>query len=278
MTHGSLGLSLPSGVGFWEYCEPENPGDFLCAHWGDFAKVQMKPGRDPSLCTRIEWTSSFAREIEDCYDLDPRVHWYGGSTTWTYPIENSPRDEWAYLTNGDVHENYWLLSNGAALVIDPDTPLYVSMTSNRPNRFCFIARDNTPYTKRSPLTFNYEWCAGSDIKDAHQRTMALHFDKPSGIPDEEMLVKPFWSTWAEYKEDVNQTSVLDYARRVISEGFGESSHIQIDDDWETCYGDEEWNPVKFPDPKAMVDEIREMNLRTTLWVHPFINYGEACIL
>ena len=28
---------------------------------------------------------------------------------------------------------------------------------------------------------------------------------------------------------------------------------------------------KFPDPKAMVDELHSMGFKVTLWVHPFVN-------
>lgn len=282
-------MSLPSAVGYWEHCETDGPDDYLCARWGDFATVHMRAGRDPSRCTRIEWTSTFAREIEDCYDLDPNVHWYGGGEMFTqiWPIETRPRQEGPYITAdsmadnegqfGGVLENYWLLSSGATLIIDPDTPLYFSLNSTHPNKVCFVSRDHTPYTKRSPLTMNYEWCTGTNIKDAHQFTMSTFFEKPTGIPDEEMLIRPLWSTWAEYKVDVNQSIVLDFARKVVSEGFGNSSHIEIDDHWETCYGEEVFDPAKFPNPREMVDEIKDMNMRVTMWVHPFVNYGKDLV-
>ena len=34
--------------------------------------------------------------------------------------------------------------------------------------------------------------------------------------------------------DVNQSLVLDLANKLQAEGFQTSSHIEIDDDWETC--------------------------------------------
>jgi len=120
---------------------------------------------------------------------------------------------------------------------------------------------------------NYEWCLGQNLKEAHKLAMRTFFEKPDEIPDEEMLIRPFWSTWAEYKEDVTQNLVIDLARKVVSEGFGNSSHIEIDDRWEVCRGQEAFDPVKFPDPKAMIDEIKALNMRATIWVHPFINYG-----
>ncbi|CAL8072572.1 unnamed protein product [Orchesella dallaii] len=277
--HGKLGLSLPAAVGEWTYCND----DQTCVQWGDFATVELKEGSAPG-CGRVEWTTTYARDIEDCYDIEEGVHWYGGGQSYTqaWPIETNAQREGPHITGDDVQdddnyfygavENYWLLSNGAALYVDPDTPLFFSLNTTRANRVCFIARDETPFTKREPLTLKYEWCTAENVKAAHQLAISTFFEKPTGIPDEVMLVQPLWSTWAEYKTDVNQTIVLEFAKRVVSEGFGNSSHIEIDDNWETCYGQEAFSPTKFPDPKAMVDEIKAMNMRVTLWVHPFINY------
>jgi alpha-glucosidase len=113
---------------------------------------------------------------------------------------------------------------------------------------------------------------GNDLKEVHKKAIGKFYSKPTEAPDALMTLRPFFSTWAEHKTEVNQTVVLEYARRIISEGFELSSHIEIDDHWESCYGEREFNLNKFPDPKAMVDEIKAMNLRLTMWVHPFINY------
>ena len=101
------------------------------------------------------------------------------------------------------------------------------------------------------FSLKYDLCVGSadeTFKDVHQRAITKYYAKPRGIPDERMLLQPFWSTWAEYKTEVNQTIVLDLANRIIEEGFANSSHVEIDDNWETCYGEAEFDLNKFPDP------------------------------
>lgn len=178
---------------------------------------------------------------------------------------------------GGIVEKYWLLSNGAAIVIDPKTPLFFALNTTRPGEVCFVAKNHhVTFEPREVLRMNYEWCLGSNVKEVHQLAVNTFFGKPDAIPDEAMLIRPLWSTWAEYKENVNQSIVLEFSRKVISEGFGLSSHIEIDDNWEACYGEERFNPEKFPDPKVMISEIKEMGLRATAWVHPFVNYGEIC--
>ena len=101
-------------------------------------------------------------------------------------------------------------------------------------------------------SLKYDLCVGKEdesFKDVHQRALAKFYKQPLAIPDERMLVEPIWSTWATYKTHVNQSVVLDLAQRLIQEGFRNSSHIEIDDHWETCYGDHVFGP-KFPDPSG----------------------------
>ena len=88
---------------------------------------------------------------------------------------------------------------------------------------------------------------GETFKDVQQRALAKFYKRPLAIPDERMLVEPIWSTWATYGGEVNQSAVLTVAHRIVKEGFSSSSHIEIDDIWEICYGDHAFGP-KFPDP------------------------------
>lgn len=101
-------------------------------------------------------------------------------------------------------------------------------------------------------------------------TSDLFFKKPTAAPDERMLRYPIWSTWARYKKDINQAKTLEFAEEINAHGFP-NAQLEIDDDWETCYGDQEFNLKKFPDPKAMVDQLHKMGFRVTFWVHPFVN-------
>lgn len=110
-----------------------------------------------------------------------------------------------------------------------------------------MAQDKWPYKSRPQLELKYNVCTGKNLLEVHKKTLKKYYTVPPiGQPDPTMLLRPFWSTWAQYHEDVNQSAVLDYAHRLVKEGFTLNSHIEIDDDWETCYGNHEFNPVKFP--------------------------------
>ena len=54
--------------------------------------------------------------------------------------------------------------------------------------------------------------------------------------------------------------VLRYAREICDWGLARSV-MEIDDRWQTRYGDIEFDPRKFPDPKAMVDELHALGFK-----------------
>lgn len=71
--------------------------------------------------------------------------------------------------------------------------------------------------------------------------------------------------------------MIEFADAILANGFN-CSQLEIDDRWETDYGDMEFDPVKFPDPTAMIQQLRSRGLRTTLWVHPFVNVESSSLL
>ena len=78
------------------------------------------------------------------------------------------------------------------------------------------------------------------------------------------------STWAKYKANINQTTVLDFAKQINKNNFP-NSQIEIDDKWEACYGTLKFDNKKFPNATDMVSQLHKMGFRVTLWLHPFIN-------
>ena len=94
---------------------------------------------------------------------------------------------------------------------------------------------------------------------------------PRRIPDVRILTKPIFSTWAFFKKDIDQDKVLVFAKEIHEHEFP-CSVIEIDDKWEKEYGDHDFDPSRFPQPKDLVSEIHKLGYAVTLWVHPFINY------
>jgi hypothetical protein len=71
--------------------------------------------------------------------------------------------------------------------------------------------------------------------------MTTEFDLPQSMPDKTMMTKPSWSTWAELKKDITNTTVTTFASAIISHDFTNNSHFEIDDKWQSHYGDLVYN-------------------------------------
>lgn len=73
-----------------------------------------------------------------------------------------------------------------------------------------------------------------------------------------------------YFKHINQSVVINFAKEIKENGYN-ISQLEIDDKWELFYGDYDFDQNKFPNPSEMVNQLHEMNIRCTLWVHPFTN-------
>lgn len=140
---------------------------------------------------------------------------------------------------------------------------------------CLSAINSPPYESRKKVALQYRICSAENAKEMHMHSVNSFLGKPTGIPDEKMIRDPIWSTWAQYKANINESTVLEFARKINEYDF-KVSQIEIDDNWESCYGDAVFDQSddKFPDPKSLISAIKEeLGYRVTLWVHPFVNFG-----
>ncbi len=93
---------------------------------------------------------------------------------------------------------------------------------------------------------------------------------PHATPPADYMRLPIYTTWVENKGGISQEKVLAFAR-TIRDTHLPCGTIEIDIGWETKFGDLEFDRKKFPDPKAMADELHRNGMRVTLWVANFIN-------
>ncbi|XP_066944033.1 myogenesis-regulating glycosidase-like [Macrobrachium rosenbergii] len=271
------GLTLPEGAEGVNCTEGNFCLDF------DVAKVVIT---QEDHCQKVSWTARNLTELKDCVLLEG--HWYGGGEQITepWPIEKAPRQETPFVTAdmlqsrdlwyGGVSEAYWISSQGAAVRVEEGIPLFLSAPDNDgddvADQLCLSSRFEEPFSAPAGvnLTLNYYVCTAENVKEVHLATYPKFFSNPTGIPDLRMLRDPIWSTWAEYHASINDTSVWDFAMAIKENGFN-NSQVEIDDNWETCHGNAEWNPETFPDPARLIDDLHNEGFRVTLWIHPFIN-------
>ncbi|XP_018572975.1 myogenesis-regulating glycosidase-like [Anoplophora glabripennis] len=228
----------------------------------------------------ITWTSESSnnKEFKDCFDLKKgELNWYGGPERWSqkWPVEKLTIDKNdPYVIkksdNFAVAERYWLNSLGAYIFLDDRVPLYVDQNFSEDGKVCFTANLTGPYINRTRTILKYAIVALDNPKEAHLHAINNYLGKPSGYPDERMVREPIWTTWAKYKRDITDETVLEFAQDILDHGF-DGGQLEIDDDWERCYGAQEFKSTQFADIKNTVSKLKQMNFRVSLWVHPFVN-------
>lgn len=83
-----------------------------------------------------------------------------------------------------------------------------------------------------------------------------------------MMKRPIWSTWAYFKKSIDSKNVMKFAKEIVENNFT-NSQLEIDDKWQTFYGDFTFEKIKFMNISKLIKELNKMGFRTTLWIHPF---------
>ncbi|CAG9116664.1 unnamed protein product [Plutella xylostella] len=224
----------------------------------------------------VSWEGPSDRVFQDCYSFE-NYQWYAGpeQKEQYWPIQKSNLTKYSIVAkeedNAAVSERYWLNSRGRYFYVHPEVPLFVDYHNELDNYICFIAEVADPYsTKRTRNVLKYDVWLFKDAKLAHQHAVETYLGKPSGIPDYRMIQYPVWSTWARYSREIDQNSLWTFANEIADTGFP-NAQFEIDDLWEICYGSLTVDERKLPDLKQLVQDIKGLGFRVTIWVHPFIN-------
>lgn len=255
-----------------QLCETDKNFDNICLAWDSNTFLKIK--KVNSFCHDVVWNVS--EPSEDCFDYE-KMNWYGGSELYHqyWPVENVFLDNVPFVTSSQESmgfaEPFWINSKGLFISVPYDVPLFVDSNSHRLNSLCLISNSTYPYNSRMGANLKYTICQLDDPRKAHEFAIQKRvFDKPSDIPDKKMIKYPIWSTWVKFKANVNETAVMQFAENIVYHGFN-YSQIEIDDNWETCYGSMEFNKTRFPNMKSLSTKLKKFGFRITIWRHPFVN-------
>lgn len=156
-------------------------------------------------------------------------------------------------------ESYFFNSDGFYVHVDESVALFMDINGPRPGHMCFTAKVVDPYRKlRNAMRFRT--CKYDDPRAAHINAVRDFLGSPMAVPDPYMIKYPIWSTWARYKADVNASVVSGYAQQIVDNGFPRGT-VEIDDQWETCYGSAEFNVSKFDDIKGLTGQLSEFDIK-----------------
>jgi alpha-glucosidase (family GH31 glycosyl hydrolase) len=88
-------------------------------------------------------------------------------------------------------------------------------------------------------------------------------------PPLELFERPLWSTWAHFKNEINEANVGNFANEIVENNFA-CSVFGIDAKWQAEFGDTSFDSSKFPDPQALIEKIHDLGFGVSLWNIPFI--------
>ncbi len=132
--------------------------------------------------------------------------------------------------------------------------------------FVFSVQDGN-LTTSIPMT---EVQAGTTLREAYLAAQAKYFPPTGSLPDTLFFTMPQYNTWIELMYNQNQEDILRYAHAIIDNGFPPGV-LMIDDNWQRYYGNFDFKAERFPNPKAMVDELHAMGFKVMLWICPFVS-------
>lgn len=112
--------------------------------------------------------------------------------------------------------------------------------------------------------------AGDNLREAYRAAQAKYFPANGQLPDTLFFTMPQYNTWIELMYNQNQVDILRYAHAVIDNGFP-AGVLMIDDNWQRYYGNFEFKSERFPDAKAMIDELHALGFKVMVWICPFVS-------
>ena len=119
--------------------------------------------------------------------------------------------------------------------------------------------------------------AGDSLRDAYLAAMKNHFSfEDKGLP-EKFFTTAQYNTWMEFTYNPTQKSVLEYAHSIVDNGY-EPGILIIDEGWNVHYGTWEFDFAKFPNPRAMIDELHSLGFTVMLWVVPYVTADDRDFL
>ena len=116
--------------------------------------------------------------------------------------------------------------------------------------------------------------SGNTLKEAVSYLNRNYFPPSGKLPDSFLMSRPQYNTWIELNYNHNQADILKYAHAIIDNGLPPGVFM-IDDTWQEDYGIWDFHPGRFPNPKAMMDELHAMGFKVMVWLAPFMSPDQA---
>ncbi|XP_039314265.1 uncharacterized protein LOC105203071 isoform X2 [Solenopsis invicta] len=280
-----LGEGIPPNTGVYPCLPHHLRQDSVCLEWLQQTRLYLaETKREGMHCYHVTWQSlSPYYNPKDCFDWSSkRGHWYGAGQiqNMAYPLERGRLELSPFITGdvrkhsfGNVLKRYFLNSKGATILVDPETPLYVSINANRTTDFCLQAKhDAFAYINHlTPLPqLNYTICATDNMKSLHSSMAEKSLW--DGLKPEELhavhslLSEPVWQI-----SPINEAAIYNYTEDVIALGFLRQGHVLLSEEWQPSPGDFVLDEERFPSMEETINIIHRRGFRIVFSIQPFIS-------
>jgi alpha-glucosidase (family GH31 glycosyl hydrolase) len=193
------------------------------------------------------------------YDLASAGHWYGGGETsegkpQPFPLSAGSVDEPEFSpASYMMQEPYFYTSKSVGVYVRTQQPMRVGINAKNDHRADLTVTgaadySSTVFVERSRKAVYDDYIG---VVGKPERSTAT---------DEE-FTKPVWNSWAQFYRNIDQAKVLEWAHSLKDAGI-DGHTVQLDDKWESNYGNLTFDAKTFPDPKAMSDEIHAMGQKS----------------
>ena len=210
------------------------------------------------------------------YDLAASGHWYGNGETSTpaggpytdqpWPLDaGTVKDPEFSAASYNMDEPFWFTQTGAGLSVATQNNMTVSIADPKTPRQAVFGVDGA-------ASFTSTVYVGHNPREVYNDYIAVA-GHPTTSPSPDEFAAPAWNSWAQFYTTVTQQKFTAWATAIHQAGIGASS-FSLDDGWMSHYGDFTFNS-KFPDPKAMADQVHSMGAKFGLWATLWENLDSA---
>ncbi|XP_034946415.1 myogenesis-regulating glycosidase-like isoform X2 [Chelonus insularis] len=280
-----LGNGIPTDTGVFPCLPHHQKSDSVCLEWLHYSRLYLTHAKREGMhCYYLTWQSlnpSF--NPKDCFDWSSRRgHWYGGGQihNMAYPLEQGKLELSPFITGdirrnpfGNVLKRYFLNSRGATILVDSETPLYISINANKTKEFCLQAKhDEFAYINHLTQLpqLNYSICATDNMKNLHSSIAEKSlWDglKPDELRAVDVLLsEPIWQI-----SPTNEATVYNYTEDIIALGFLRQGHVLLSEEWQPSTGDFILDESRFKSMEETIDIIRRRGFRIVFTIQPFIS-------
>lgn len=192
------------------------------------------------------------------FDLLPGEAWYGANINdgWKLPVteKSKIKTDTRYISSYNQASPLWLSSKGRYLWSDSG---YL-VKWNKGSAVCVSEKSEIK------LYDGFE-----NLRGAYLAACKAHFPFDGRLPHKMMFSTPQYCTWIHLATNQNENDIIDFAKGILAAGMTVGELI-IDDGWQKDFGEWEFHPNKFKNPKRMVDMLHEMGFKVILWICPFV--------